>query len=108
MTPIIGILAEIDNDQTTSVKNSYVKAITVSGGAPILLPYVTDEQAIDRFIDICDGFMFTGGADIEPERYGEKQSPFCGITRPYRDELDFKVFYKALATNKPIRAVTLC
>ena len=105
MKPIIGILAEVDNDLTTAVKNTYISAITASGGAPILLPYTTDDEAIDRFIDICDGFLFSGGADVEPERYGETPSPFCGVPRPYRDELDFKTFYKAMATDKPILAI---
>ena len=105
MTPIIGILAEVDNDQTTSVKNSYVQAITMSGGTPILLPYVTDEQIIERFIDICDGFLFTGGADIEPKRYGETPKPTCGKPQIYRDELDFKAFYKAMKADKPILAI---
>jgi len=105
MKPIIGILAEVDNDLTTTVKNTYIKAITASGGAPILLPYTTDDESIDRFIEICDGFLFSGGADIEPERYREPPSPFCGITRPYRDELDFKTFHNVMATYKPILAI---
>lgn len=105
MKPIIGILAEVNDELTTAVKNTYIRAITVSGGAPVLLPYTDNDEAIDRFIDICDGFMFTGGADIDPSRYGEKQSPFCGSVRPYRDELDFKAFHKAMSTGKPILAI---
>lgn len=105
MKPIIGILAEVADDLTTAVNNTYISAINASGGASVLLPYTTDDEAIDRFIDICDGFLFSGGADIEPERYGETPSPFCGVTRPYRDELDFKTFYKVMATDKPILAI---
>ena len=105
MTPIIGLLAEIDDEQDTKLKSTYTKAIENSGGLPIILPYTENEDTIDRFIETCDGFLFTGGADIAPERYGETPKPTCGKPQKYRDELDFKAFYKALDSGKPILAI---
>ena len=37
MKPIIGVLAEIDNELNTRVQNPYIYAIERSGGIPILL-----------------------------------------------------------------------
>lgn len=105
MRPIIGILAEIDNEFSTRVQKPYISAIEKSGGLPILLPYVTDDETIESFISICDGFFFTGGADIDPQRYGEKAKATCGEIQVNRDELEFKVFQKVINTSKPIIAI---
>lgn len=105
MKPIIGLISKIDNERTSSVKDQYGAAISRVGGVPILLPYVTDEEVIAQFVALCDGIVFTGGADIEPARYCEEKSEACGVTQPYRDELEFKVFAQVLPTNKPVLAI---
>lgn len=104
MRPIIGILAEVDNE-ATRVLHPYISAIEGSGGTPILLPYVKDGETIDRFVNICDGFFFTGGADIDPRHYREEASSACGELQEHRDELEFKVFQRAIDTSKPILAI---
>ena len=78
MNPIIGILAEIDMDRNAKVQNAYIKAIVESGGIPVLLPYVKESETIERFVNLCDGFFFTGGADVDPKRYGEQPKTACG------------------------------
>ncbi len=105
MRPIIGILAEIDDAFVTRVQDPYIHAIEISGGLPVLLPYVSNEETIKSFVDLCNGFFFTGGADIDPQRYGESAKAFCGEIQSHRDELEFKVFQKAMKTSKPILAV---
>lgn len=105
MPPIIGILAEVDNEIITKVQNSYINAIEKSGGIPILLPYVQDDKTIESLVDVCDGFLFTGGRDIDPLRYGEQVKDTCGEIQKYRDELDLKVFQRVIATSKPILAI---
>ena len=104
-TIIIGILGVVDDEIVTRIQNTYIKAIEKFGGSPILLPYVERDESIDAFVSLCDGFLFTGGADIAPERYGETPKPTCGKVQKYRDELDFKAFYKAMKADKPILAI---
>lgn len=103
--PIIGILGAVDNDIITRLQNTYTRAIEFSGGAPILLPYVKNDKSIDTFVNICDGFLFTGGVDINPLRYKEKIKSTCGDIQNYRDELEFKAFEKIYPTGKPIMAI---
>lgn len=105
MKPIIGILAEIDGEYTSKLQNSYIHAIEKSGGVPLLLPYVKEDETINRFIDLCDGFCFTGGADIDPTRYGEEKRATCEEIQYHRDELEFKVLQRVLDTQKPILAI---
>ena len=63
------------------------------------------QQELERLIDLCDGFLFTGGKDVEPSRYGEETKPGCGIIQKYRDEYELRVFKAALKTGKPILGI---
>ena len=105
MRPIIGLISDIDDDFSAQVYGSYPHAIEMVGGTPLLLPYIKNEETINHFIDICDGFLFTGGDDIEPCRYGEEKKETCGEIQVNRDELEFKVFKKVLESSKPILAI---
>ena len=98
--PIIGILAVVDDELNTKIQNTYINAIERAGGAPILLPYVKNEESIDAFVSICDGFLFTGGADVSPARYGEEKSENCGDVQLFRDEIEFKAFDKIYPTGR--------
>ena len=103
--PIIGLLGIVDDEKDTKIKSTYVNAIEKSGGVPILLPYVKAHESIGAFADICDGFLFSGGVDINPEYYGETINNEGVEIQAYRDELEFKVFNAILPTKKPIMAI---
>lgn len=105
MKPIVGILAVVDDEKTTSCAQSYVDVIEKSGGIPLLLPFVNNEETVCAFVELCDGFMFTGGKDVEPKRYGEETSDGCGIIQVHRDFLEFAVFSKVVKTQKPILGI---
>lgn len=104
MKPIVGILAEV-NEEKTAVLHTYIRAIEESGGIPVLIPYIEREETFDRFLTFCDGFFFTGGADIDPGRYGEKSHPESGPFQPLRDVLEFSMLEKVYASEKPILGV---
>ena len=103
--PIIGIFAIVDNELNTRVPGTYTDAIEKAGGVPVLLPYVKNDESIDAFVSICDAFLFTGGVDIDPSRYGEEKSERCGDVQPFRDELEFKAFEKIHTADKPVMAI---
>ena len=105
MQPIIGVLGVIDDERAFAINYPYIQAIEQSGGVPILLPYTENEQVLSKYIQMCNGFFFTGGKDIEPIRYGEEQSKDCGIVQKHRDALEFALFERAFATQKAILGV---
>ena len=105
MLPVIGLLAEIDDECAARVMRSYAEAIEDNGALPLLLPYIENDEAVDRFIDVCDGFLFTGGVDVEPRKYGEETHPKCGTIRLFRDDLELRVAERVLKTNKPIMGI---
>lgn len=104
-SPLIGIIASAkDVDDLTST-TTYPKAIETAGGTPIVLPCGENFETYDRFIELCDGFMFTGGCDIHPARYGEETLPECGNIQDHRDVIELAFFEKAIQTDKPIIAI---
>ena len=106
MRPIIGIFPMVSPDGNSYIKPDYVTAIERAGGRAILLPVSHNEESVDSFIDMCDGFVLPGGPDIEPVRYGEKKnSDKCFDTVPERDEFEFFVFPRILASGKPMLGI---
>ena len=105
MSLIIAILAQVDDDKNTKLAAAYTEAIEKSGGVPLIFPYTEDEETVDRLTELCDGFLFSGGADIEPSLYGEQRSPHCGESQGYRDSLELRVFAKVFEAGKPIMGI---
>ena len=71
----------------------------------MVLPYDESDEVIDSMVSNCDGFFFTGGADINPLRYREKVKSTCGNIEYSRDEFEFRAFEKIIKTKKPILGV---
>ena len=102
--PVIGLTANVIEGKLL-INTDYFNAVLKSGGVPILMPYTTDEEQINTALDICDGFLFTGGGDIDPTYYGEARLPECGETDPERDVPEMALLKRALDTGKPIMAI---
>ncbi len=75
--PLIGITtADRDEELVTSpwyaasfsVPSEYVDAVRRAGGNPVLLP--PGEQDWAQWLAIIDGFIVTGGSDVDAARYG--------------------------------------
>ena len=103
--PTIGFLVNLGENCVYEQRECFYRsAVEKSGGVPLVLPYC-DGAELDRFVEECDGFFFTGGADVAPERYGEARSDACGEVEMKRDDLEFRAFEKIIKTEKPILGV---
>ena len=105
MKPIIAILGQVDDERTVTLLPTYSYAIERAGGTPFIIPYTEDEELISYYANICDGFLFSGGCDIEPKKFGEETKSTCGNIQKFRDALEFAVFKKAFEQKKPIMAI---
>ncbi|MBM7625113.1 gamma-glutamyl-gamma-aminobutyrate hydrolase family protein [Sporohalobacter salinus] len=50
----------------------YVRGIQKAGGTPIMLCNITDSSYIDNIVKKCDGFLFSGGEDLDPGLYNQR------------------------------------
>ncbi len=106
--PIIAMLCAIENLDgllKSQLQRTYVDSIAGAGGVPIILPFTESEEEIEEYTELCDGFLFTGGNDINPLRYGEVKSDFCGATEDLRDSFEFAVARLAIRKEKPILGI---
>ena len=105
MSATIGLLAPIDDDRQLNLLYTYVSAIENAGGVPIILPYTESEETMRRYAELCDGFCFTGGVDIEPRRFAEETKNSCGKIQLYRDKLELSMFDIVFKEKKPIMGI---
>jgi putative glutamine amidotransferase len=110
--PLIGINVDVSGDDRSGrimLGTNYIDAITSAGGVPLLLPPVEkDPDAIARYIEMCDGFLFTGGRDISPRRYSSQTThPAVNLLNPRREDFDFALLDAAMKSGKPVLGVCL-
>jgi len=104
--PIIGVTPSVDEEHNRClVQPGYLESIDRAGGLGLMLPLTDRDEDIERFMELCDGFLFVGGPDIEPWRYGQELLPACGPQNVQRDNLEWKLMKAALVADKPILGV---
>ncbi|HEV7760138.1 MAG TPA: gamma-glutamyl-gamma-aminobutyrate hydrolase family protein, partial [Acidimicrobiales bacterium] len=85
--------------------HSYVAAVTAAGGLPVLLPPVPAGDAARRAVDGIDALLLTGGADVEPVRYGAEPLATTQAPRPDRDGWEADLLAAALDCDLPVLAI---
>lgn len=102
--PIIGIMPSHDGDYMR-LKKTYHDAIWTAGGVPLTLAYTTDESRLLEYIDACDGFLFSGGLDVNPAIYGEEVKFDNVEIDEARDDFEGAIFPLVYKTGKPILGI---
>lgn len=101
--PIIGLTPSVDEQEEKQlVQPGYLESIHGAGGLGLMLPLTDRDEDIDRFVELCDGFLFVGGPDVEPWRYGQERLDVCRESSAPRDAMEFKLMQAALKAEKPI------
>jgi putative glutamine amidotransferase len=89
---------------------SYIAATERAGGIAVLLPPqgAGAEGALDRAEEVLervDGLVLTGGADVDPARYGQAPAERTSRPRVLRDEWEIALTRVALRRGVPLLAV---
>ena len=84
----------------------YALAVEAAGGAAVLLPpslpYAEAAQAV---VARLDGLVISGGADVDPGRYGQEPLPTTYRARPDRDAWELALLDAAYARGLPVLGV---
>jgi len=72
---------------------------------PVILPITDDEALIETYANEFDGFICTGGDDIDPSIYGEEKHPNCGAIESTRDIFELSLLNKVTALDKPVMGI---
>lgn len=100
--PVIGVLPLWDDEKESIwMLPGYLQGIIDAGGIPVMLPMIRDKEMIACLADKFDGFLFTGGHDVNPSLYGEERTLKCGQICSVRDELEQVLFDTVINQDKP-------
>ncbi len=80
----------------------YLDGLKEAGLSSIIFPFTTEEDELNRLVDLCDGILFTGGHDVSPHLYGEELLNDTVLPEPRRDNMEQIVLRLALAKGKSI------
>jgi putative glutamine amidotransferase len=110
--PLIGITSvyQIDKENgsvSTVVDFDYVKAVAENGGVPVILPTISDEEILMRYIKELDGLVLIGGDDIPPDAYGQQPHETVKVMPEQRYNFEKRLIPAWLSSGKPVLGVCL-
>jgi len=99
--PLIGI-ASLSSD-------SYVLAIREAGGIPVVLPNGDGNgEKVAAYLDLIDGLLMPGGADIPPSEWGEEPHPTTELLSEDRYLFEKELITRWIEdTEKPLLGICL-
>ena len=85
----------------------YIRGLEKAGAVSVILPLAVSETVLKQAADFVDGFIFSGGADLDPKWYGQAKADHCGEICEARDTMEEYIFREGvLNQNKP--ALGIC
>ena len=83
----------------------YLDGLTAAGAIPIILPLHIQEEDYCQIKDSFNGYLLTGGHDINPALYNASRTDFCGDCCDARDRLESLVYKYAFADDRPVLGI---
>ena len=105
--PFIGIVPLVDSERESYwMLPGYMKGIEEAGGIPVMLPLTSDRKVLEQMVNTFDGFLFSGGHDVDPSVYDETPTEQCAQCCPDRDAMEIILLQMVLEKDKP--ALGIC
>ncbi len=91
--PLIGINADFrsakkDTPAFSVISAGYFDSLTKAGAVPVIIPPLAEEEDLARVLDVLDGVVFVGGADLDPRFEGFMLHPSIRLLDRRREEFD--------------------
>ncbi len=109
--PVVGIIGNsyLINDQYPThaggTMNSEAVA-HVSGCLPLLIPTDPRFVSVDELLEVCDGFVLTGGRpNVHPEEYGEAETEAHGTFDRARDAVTLPLVRACVERGQPFLGI---
>jgi putative glutamine amidotransferase len=111
--PVIGICTALEQarwsvwDQRAALLPfGYVEAVQRAGGLVVMLP--PDPRLAEepqQALELLDGLILAGGADIDPASYGQQAHPETLDTVPARDAFELALTHGAIERDLPVLGI---
>ncbi|MFQ6548305.1 gamma-glutamyl-gamma-aminobutyrate hydrolase family protein [Aestuariibius sp. 2305UL40-4] len=109
--PIVGIIGNsyMINDEYPAHAGGTINSSAVaevSDCVPMLIPADPAYVSVDELMEVCDGFLFTGGRpNVHPEEYGEDETPAHGAFDRNRDAITLPLIRKLVDRGQPFLGI---
>ncbi|MGH2879711.1 MAG: gamma-glutamyl-gamma-aminobutyrate hydrolase family protein [Solirubrobacteraceae bacterium] len=111
--PVIGICTALErarwgmwDQEAVLLARSYVEAVQRAGALVLML--APDHELLthpEEVLDLIDGLVLAGGADIDPASYGEHPHPETLDTVPERDRFEMALVRAAIERDLPVLGI---
>ena len=108
--PLIGMNADFrasgrETPAFSYLCSGYYEAVTKAGGVPLVVPPLDDETDVERVLDLLDGIVFVGGADLDPRFDGFMLHPAVRPLDRRREQFDRRLMRLVARRRMPVLGV---
>lgn len=107
--PLIGITTfNGRNDYgrpTSAVQHSYIRAVSLGGGIPVLIPAVLPQEDLEELYSRLQGILFSGGGDISLKYFDGEAHPKIHDVDENRDVTEISLLRQSVNDGKPFLAI---
>ncbi|MDZ4818727.1 MAG: gamma-glutamyl-gamma-aminobutyrate hydrolase family protein [Planctomycetota bacterium] len=108
--PLIGLNADYraakkDQPAFSYITSGYYDAIQQAGGIPVILAPTEDEADVERVVEMLDGIVMVGGADLDPQRDGFMLHPTVRVMDERRENFDRMLMNVVADHRLPLLAI---
>ena len=108
--PLIGVnvdyrSARKDGPAYAFLGAGYFDSLVKAGAVPILIPPLEDDSDLNRVLDLLDGMVMGGGADLDPRRDGYRLHAAVRLLDPRREEFDRTLVRLIASRRLPLLAI---
>ena len=112
--PVIGISAALESagwavwkETLANVsQRTYSLCVADAGAIPVILPAdEASESSPDEVLDILDGLILSGGADLDPATYGAEPHPSTTNFKAERDRFEVALCRRAIERDMPVLGI---
>jgi putative glutamine amidotransferase len=108
--PVIGLNADFIPATKTGkphlrLNQGYADSVRTVGGLPLIMPLLDKDAEVRAFLDRVDGFVLTGGLDMDPRRNGQAMSNSIQLMADRRDANDRILVRRVIEREVPVLAI---
>jgi putative glutamine amidotransferase len=105
--PLIGLNADFraarqDTPAFSYLCSGYYDAVVASGGVPVIIPPLAEDGDLEQVLDLLDGVILAGGADLDPRRDGFMLHPAVRTLDPRREDFDRRLMSFVARRQLPV------
>ncbi len=87
------------------ISNDYTDAIVRAGGISLLLPPVGDAELVKEYVELCSGFLFIGGPDLDPINDNFERHTEVRLMSSKRETFDRLLMNEIVSKHIPVMGV---